>query len=114
MAKTKTDMKPFNFNKYIKNNPLLKENESFDTYRYEIIDTNQNEESLNTILDAIKALNDSGLDVNPEDQTGHYAGGYEDINAMYVTSTTPFDQFIRKANEVLFNQGMKHVRIIEA
>lgn len=107
-------MKPFNFNKYIKNNPLLKEAQSTGTYRYEIIDTNQNEESIDAVLDAIEVLKSSGMDVNPEDQTGHYAGGYGNVNSVYVTSSIPFNEFIRRANDVLFNQGMQHIRIIEA
>lgn len=81
--------------------------------KYEIIDPQQNAQSLDNILDAIHALNDNGLRLTPEDKSGHYSGEYKHINSMYVNSPLPFDTLIRKANNVLFQNGMQHLRIIE-
>ena len=64
--------------------------------RYEIIDPQQTEQSLDMILDAIQLLNQSGLQLTPEDKSGHYSGGYNNINSMYVTSPMEFQQLIRK------------------
>jgi hypothetical protein len=72
--------------------------------RYEIIDPQQTEQSLDMILDAIQLLNQSGLQLTPEDKSGHYSGGYDNINSMYVTSPMEFQQLIRKANDVLFQK----------
>ena len=82
--------------------------------RYEIIDPQQTEQSLDMILDAIQFLNQSGLQLTPEDKSGHYSGGYDNINSMYVTSPMEFQQLIRKANDVLFQNDMEHLRIIKA
>jgi hypothetical protein len=82
--------------------------------RYEIIDPQQTEQSLDMILDAIQLLNQSGLQLTPEDKSGHYSGGYNNINSMYVTSPMEFQQLIRKANDVLFQNDMEHLRIIKA
>lgn len=82
--------------------------------RYEIIDPRQTEQSLNNILDAIQLLNNNGLELTPEDESGHYSGGYKHINAIYVNSPSSFDLLIRKANDVLFQNDMEHLRIIEA
>jgi len=82
--------------------------------RYEIIDPQQTEQSLDMILDAIQLLNQSGLQLTPEDKSGHYSGGYDNINSMYVTSPMGFQQLIRKANDVLFQNDMEHLRIIKA
>jgi hypothetical protein len=81
--------------------------------KYEIIDPQQNEQSLNNILDAIQLLNNNGLQLTPEDKSGHYSGGYKHINSMYVNSPLSFDILIRKANNVLFQNDMEHLRIIE-
>ena len=82
--------------------------------RYEIIDPQQTEQSLDMILDAIQLLNQSGLQLTPEDKSGHYSGGYDNINSMYVTSPMEFQQLIRKANDVLFQNDMDYLRIIKA
>jgi hypothetical protein len=82
--------------------------------RYEIIDPQQTEQSLDMILDAIQLLNQSGLQLTPEDKSGHYSGGYDNINSMYVTSPMGFQQLIRKANDVLFQNDMDYLRIIKA
>ena len=89
-------------------NNVLNEN------RYEIIDPQQTEQSLNNILDAISLLNSNGLKVTPEDKSGHYSGGYKHINSMYFTSPVSFDKLIRQANKILFKNDMEHLRIIEA
>ena len=89
-------------------NNVLNEN------RYEIIDPQQTEQSLNNILDAIQLLNSNGLKVTPEDKSGHYSGGYKHINSMYVNSPLSFDILIRKANDILFKNGIEYLRIIEA
>ena len=81
--------------------------------KYEMIDPQQTEQSLGNILDAIKLLNDNGLQLTPEDKSGHYSGGYKHINSMYVNSPLPFNELIRKANDVLAQNGLKHLRIIE-
>lgn len=82
--------------------------------RYEIIDPQQNDKSLNNILDAIQLLNNNGLKLTPEDKSGHYSGGYKYINSMYVNSPLSFDVVIRKANDILFKNDMEHLRIIKA
>jgi hypothetical protein len=82
--------------------------------RYEIIDSQQTEQSLDMILDAIQLLNQSGLQLTPEDKSGHYSGGYDNINSMYVTSPMEFQQLIRKANDVLFQNDMDYLRIVKA
>jgi hypothetical protein len=82
--------------------------------RYEIIDPQQTEQSLDMILDAIQLLNQSGLQLTPEDKSGHYSGGYDNINSMYVTSPIEFQQLIRKANDVLFQNDMDYLRIVKA
>jgi hypothetical protein len=82
--------------------------------RYEIIDPQQTEQSLNNILDAISLLNKNGLKITPEDKSGHYSGGYKHINSMYFTSPMSFDKLIRQANDVLSKNDMVHLRIIEA
>jgi hypothetical protein len=82
--------------------------------RYEIIDPQQTEQSLDMILDAIQLLNQSGLQLTPEDKSGHYSGGYDNINSMYVTSPMEFQQLIRKANDVLFQNDMDYLRIVKA
>jgi hypothetical protein len=82
--------------------------------RYEIIDPQQTEQSLDMILDAIQLLNQSGLQLTPEDKSGHYSGGYNNINSMYVTSPMEFQQLIRKANDVLFQNDMDYLRIVKA
>ena len=82
--------------------------------RYEIIDPQQPEQSLNNILDAISLLNKSGLKIVPEDKSDHYSGGYKHINSIYFTSPMPFDKLIRQANDVLKKNNMEHLRIIEA
>lgn len=84
------------------------------TNRFEIIDPQQTEQSLDMILDAIQLLNSNGLQLTPEDKSGHYAGGYKHINSIYVNSPLSFDEVIRKANDVLFKNNMEHLRIIEA
>ena len=89
-------------------NNVLNEN------RYEIIDPQQTEQSLNNILDAIQLLNSNGLKVTPEDKSGHYSGGYKHINSMYFTSPMSFDKLIRQANDILFKNDMEYLRIIEA
>jgi len=81
--------------------------------RYEIIDPQQTNKSLDNILDAIKLLNNNGLKLTPEDESGHYSGGYKHINSIYVNSPLLFDKLIRKANDVLAQNGLKHLRIIE-
>jgi hypothetical protein len=81
--------------------------------RYEIIDPQQTEQSLDMILDAIQLLNQSGLQLTPEDKSGHYSGGYDNINSMYVTSPMEFQQLIRKANDVLFQNDMDYLRIVK-
>ena len=82
--------------------------------RYEIIDPQQTEQSLDMILDAIQLLNQNGLQLTPEDQSGHYSGGYNHVNSMYVTSPIGFQQLIRKANDVLFQNDMDYLRIVKA
>jgi hypothetical protein len=81
--------------------------------RYEIIDPRQTEQSLDTILDAISLLNIKGLETYPEDESGHYSGGYQHINSVFITSPIPFDQYVRKANDILFQNNMEHLRIME-
>ena len=81
--------------------------------KYEIIDPQQSKQSLDNILDAIKLLNNNGLKLTPEDKSGHYSGGYNHINSMYVNSPVPFDVLIRKANNVLAQNDMEHLKIIE-
>ena len=82
--------------------------------RYEIIDPQQTEQSLDMILDAIQILNQNGLQLTPEDQSGHYSGGYKYINSIYVTSPIGFDELIQKANDILSQNDLEHIRIIEA
>ena len=82
--------------------------------RYEIIDPQPTEQSLNNILYAISLLNENGLKVVPEDKSGHYSGEYKHINSVYFTSPMSFDELIRQANDVLFKNNMKHLRIIKA
>jgi hypothetical protein len=82
--------------------------------RYEIIDPQQTAQSLDMILDAISLLNKNGLQLTPEDQSGHYSGGYKHANSMYATSPIEFQKLIRKANAVLFQNDMGHLRIIKA
>ena len=82
--------------------------------RYEIIDTQQTKQSLNNILDAISLLNSNGLEVTPEDKSGHYSGGYKHINSMYFISPMSFDKLIRQANDILYKNDMEHLRIIKA
>ncbi len=82
--------------------------------RYEIIDPQQTEQSLNNILDAISLLNSNGLKVTPEDKSGHYSDGYKHINSMYFTSPMSFDKLIRQANDILYDNDMEHLRIIKA
>ena len=82
--------------------------------RYEIIDLQPTEQSLKNILDAISLLNKNGLKAVPEDKSGHYSGGYKHINSIYFTSPMSFDELIIQANDVLFQNNMKHLRIIEA
>ncbi len=82
--------------------------------RYEIIDPQQTEQSLNNILYAISLLNSNGLEVTPEDKSGHYSGGYKHINSMYFTSPMSFDELIRQANDILYDNDMEHLRIIKA
>ena len=62
--------------------------------RYEIIDPQQTNKSLDNILDAIQLLNNNGLKLTPEDKSGHYSGGYKHINSMYVNSPLSFDILI--------------------
>lgn len=81
--------------------------------KYEIIDPQQTEQSLNNILDAIELLNDNGLQLTPEDKSGHCSGGCKHINSIYVNSPLSFDKLIRKANDVLAQNDLKHLRIIE-
>jgi hypothetical protein len=82
--------------------------------RYEIIDPQQTEQSLNNILDAISLLNKNGLKIVPEDKSGHYSGGYKHINSVYFTSPMSFDKLIRQANDVLFKNDMRYLKIIKA
>ena len=82
--------------------------------RYEIIDSQQDSNSLNKLLDAINILNQNGLEATPQDDSGHYAGGYSHINSIYITSPVEFSQFIRKANDILANNGISHLSIIQA
>jgi hypothetical protein len=82
--------------------------------RYEVIDPQQTEQSLDNILDAISLLNKNGLKAVPEDKSGHYSGGYKHKNSIYFTSPMSFDKLIRQANGVLFKNDMEHLRIIEA
>jgi hypothetical protein len=89
-------------------NNVLNEN------RYEIIDPQQTNKSLDSILDAIQLLNNNGLKLKPEDKSGHYSGGYKHINSMYINSPLSFDILIRKANDILFKNGIEYLRIIEA
>ena len=79
--------------------------------RYEIIDPQQTGQSLDTILSAIQLLNRNGLQLILEDELGHYSGGYNHVNSIYVTSLIRFQQLIKKANDVLFQNDMKHLRI---
>jgi hypothetical protein len=81
--------------------------------RYEIIDQQQTNKSLDNILDAIQLLNNNGLKLTTEDETGHYSGGYNYINSMYVNSPLSFDVLIKKANDVLFKNNMEHLRIVK-
>lgn len=81
--------------------------------RYEIFDPQQNDKSLDNIVKAIELLNASGLQLTPEDEKGHYSGGYTYVNSMYVNSPLSFDKLIRKANDILFKNDMKHLRIIK-
>jgi hypothetical protein len=80
--------------------------------KYEIVDPQQTEQSLDNILDAVQLLNQSGLKLNIVDKTGHYSGGYKHINSVHATSPVPFKELIRKANDVLYKNDMKHLRII--
>jgi hypothetical protein len=82
--------------------------------RYEIIDPQQTAQSLDNILGAISLLNKNGLKIVPEDKSGHYSGGYKHINSMYFISPKPFSELIRQANDILFKNGMEHLRIIKA
>jgi hypothetical protein len=82
--------------------------------RYEIIDLQPTEQSLKNILDAISLLNKNGLKAVPKDKSGHYSGGYKHINSIYFTSPMSFDELIIQANDVLFKNDMKHLRIIKA
>ena len=82
--------------------------------RYEIICSQQDSNSINKILDAISILNQNGLTTTPEDKSGHYAGGYNYINSMYITSPVEFSQFIRNANDILSNNDISHLSIIQA
>jgi hypothetical protein len=82
--------------------------------RYEIIDSQQDSNSLNKLLDAINILNQNGLEATPQDDSGHYSGGYNHINSIYITSPVEFSQFIRKANDILANNGISHLSIIQA
>lgn len=84
------------------------------TNRYEIIDPSQTEDSLNIILDAIQLLNQNGIQAMPEDKSGHYSGGYQSINSMYFTSDVPFQELIRKANDLLFKNDLENLRIVQA
>ena len=95
---------------------LIKESikEILNETRYEIIDPQQTQESLDNILDAIQILNHNGLQLTPEDKSGHYSGGYKYINSMYINSPLSFDKLIRKANNVLSLNGMEHLKIIES
>ena len=81
--------------------------------RYEIIDPQQTEQSLNNILDAIALLNKNGLKIVPENESGHYSGGYKHINSIYFNSPLSFDKLIRPANDILANNDMEFLRIIE-
>lgn len=82
--------------------------------RYEIIDPNQTETSLDIILDAIELLNQNGIEATPEDKSGHYSGGYQHINSMYFTSNMSFQELIRKANDILYKNNLEHLRIMQA
>ena len=82
--------------------------------RYEIIDPRQTKKSLDIILDAIKVLNQNGLELTPEDESGHYSGSYTYMNSMYVTGPIGFQQLIRKTNDILFQNNMEYLRIISA
>jgi hypothetical protein len=81
--------------------------------KYEIINSNVNEESLNNILDAIELVNSNGLDLKIIDNTGHYAGGYNHINSVYVNSSIPFSTLIRKFNDILESNNIYYIHIKE-
>jgi hypothetical protein len=81
--------------------------------KYEIINSNVNEESLNNILDAIELVNLNGLDLKIIDNTGHYAGGYNHINSVYVNSSIPFSTLIRKFNDILESNNIYYIHIKE-
>lgn len=81
--------------------------------KYEIIDSNGNEKSLNNIFDAIKLVNSKGLDLKIIDNTGHYSGGYKHINSVYVYSSINFSTLIRKFNDILKGNNIYNIHIIE-
>jgi hypothetical protein len=91
---------------------LIKEELNSST-KYEIINSNVNEESLNNILDAIELVNSNGLDLKIIDNTGHYAGGYNHINSVYVNSSIPFSTLIRKFNDILESNNIYYIHIKE-
>ena len=91
---------------------LIKEELNSST-KYEIVDSNANEESLNNIFDTIKLVNSNGLDLKIIDNTGHYAGGYNHINSVYVNSSIPFSTLIREFNDILKSNNIYNIHIQE-
>ena len=83
-----------------------------DVKKYEIIDSNSSKESLNNILDAIHLVNSKGLDLKIIDKTGHYAGGYNHINSVYVNSSMDFSDLVRKFNDILYINDIHYISII--
>lgn len=83
-----------------------------DVKKYEIIDSNSSKESLNNILDAIRLVNSKGLDLKLIDKTGHYAGGYNHINSVYVNSSMDFSDLVRKFNDILYSNDIYNISII--
>lgn len=84
-----------------------------DVKKYEIIDSNSSKESLNNILDAIHLVSSKGLDLKLIDKTGHYAGGYNHINSVYVNSSMDFSDLVRKFKSILRENGIYNFTIIE-
>jgi len=98
-------------NKLTSNSKMLKEES--ESFKYEIIDPSQDANSLDRILDAIKLLNKKGIELTPQDKTGHYSGGYNDVNSVFVSSKLPYNQLIRKVNDILFGTEFEKLRIME-
>jgi hypothetical protein len=83
---------------------IIKENVA---NRYKLIDPEQTSKSLDTLLAAAQLLNDNGLEVQVEDEGGGYDGGYTHINTLNILSPIPFNQFYKKAVDVLKSDRLK-------